>query len=845
MATVDRARNATSETSPQLDGGDAAAATAAHVEVEALRAQLTLAEKASLMSGANYWNSKAVDRLSIPSMMLTDGPHGLRKQGGAVDHLGLNASKPATCFPPAATLANSWDPALTRRVGEALGTEAAAEDVSVLLGPGLNIKRNPLAGRSFEYFSEDPLLSGTLAGAMASGIQSQGVAACLKHFAVNSQETHRMTIDEVVDERALRELYLEGFRIALKTSGAWSVMSSYNKVNGTYANENPHLLTDILRDEWAFDGLVVSDWGGNNDRVAAVAAGSALEMPSGDGVTDAEVLAAVQNGSLSEADLDARVDEILTLIARTAGAREAAEPANHVAHHALATAAARQSIVLLRNENAALPLAPASFSGRVAVIGDFAATPRYQGAGSSLVNPTRLDSALEALQATDLDVIGYEPGFARMDKHSSRKRDRALHLAATADAVLLFLGLDESAEAEGVDRKHMRLADNQLELVEALVHQAADTETRIVVVLAGGAPVELPFAERVDAILHTYLPGQGGGPAIADVITGAVNPSGRLAETFPVAYADVPSSRDFSLTQATSEHRESIYIGYRHADKVNAAVRYAFGHGLSYTQFAYSDLTVNRRSATVTVTNTGDRAGTETVQLYVEAPDGAEGQFRAVRELAGFAKVTLEPGESATVKIGYREHAFDVYDAAAGKWRRVGGDYTVRVGASSRDLRLDAPLTVAGKPMPEPAAALPHYVSGEVAGVTSEEYEALLGRPLPPQDWPKDAPLTRADLVAQCKGRGGFASLLYWVIDSAGSVLMALGRPIDANNTKFVLELPFRSIARLTGGGADDAMVDGLLLMVNGRFWRGLRELTAAWFALRRRMRADKHSQEG
>ncbi|WP_062520996.1 beta-glucosidase family protein [Demequina silvatica] len=799
------------------------------------RSAMTLAEKASLMSGANFWNTKAVERLGVPGIMLTDGPHGLRKQGGAADHLGLNASIPATCFPPAATLANSWDPALLERVGGALGTEAAAERVSVLLGPGLNIKRNPLAGRNFEYFSEDPLLSGTLAGALVRGIQSQGVAACLKHYAVNSQETHRMTIDEVVDRRSLHELYLEGFRIAVRDGRPWCVMTSYNKVNGTYANE--HLeLAGILRDRFGFDGLVVTDWGGNNDRVAGLLAGNALEMPSADGVTDAEIVRAVESGALDEAVLDARVDEVLALIERTSGARgDDAPVADHDAHHALAVEAARRSLVLLRNEGDALPLGPDA--GRVAVIGDFAATPRYQGAGSSLVNPTRVDAPLDALRSTGLDIVGFEPGFARRDKASTRLRDRALALAMRADTILLFLGLDESAEAEGVDRAHMRLAANQLDLVRAITRLGR----RVVVVLAGGAPIELPFAEDVDAILHGYLAGQGGGRAIADVLTGVANPEGRLAETYPLRYEDVPSHRAFGRTEASSEHREGIYLGYRYFDKVGAEVRYPFGHGLGYTAFEMTGLVAGPASARVTVTNVGHRDGHETVQLYAEAPGASEGELRAPRELVGFAKVALAPGESVTVEIAYAEHAFHVYDAAADRWRAVGGSYAILAGASSRDIRARAELVVAGDPWTTPdAARLPHYLSGHVEDVDAAEFEALLGRPLPAATWDRDRPLTRADIIAQCRGRGGFGGLLYWTVDTAGAVLMALGRPLAANNTRFVLDLPFRSVARMSGGRVDEAMLDGLLLMVNRRFWRGLARVGGAWRARRRSERASR-----
>ncbi len=787
---------------------------------------MTLIEKASLMSGANFWNTKPIERLGVPSIMLTDGPHGLRKQGGAADHLGLNASIPATCFPTAATLANSWDAALVERVGTALGAEAAAERVSVLLGPGLNIKRNPLAGRSFEYFSEDPLLSGTLAAAMIRGIQSRGVAASAKHFAVNSQETHRMSIDEIVDERALHELYLEGFRIAITQGDAWTVMSSYNKVNGTYANENRELLADILRARWGFGGLVVTDWGGNNDRVAGLVAGNALEMPSTDGVTDREIVAAVEAGTLDEAVLDARVDELLSLIEHTAP-RDDAPAADHDLHHQHAIEAARRSIVLASNRGGMLPLG--SSAGRIAVIGDFAETPRYQGAGSSLVNPTRVDAPLDALTAVDLDVIGFEPGFRRRDAASRRLRTRALRLASQADTVLLFLGLDESAEAEAVDRTHMRLARNQLDLTREVIALGK----RVVVVLAGGAPVELPFADDVDAVVLGYLGGQGLGPALADVLTGRANPGGKLAETYPLRYEDVPNAASFALTQATSEHRESIYLGYRYYDKVGAPVRYPFGHGLSYTTFAYSDLVADARSARVIVTNTGLIAGDEVVQVYVEAPDAAAGQVRAPRELAGFAKVHLEPGASATVEIALAEHTFHVYDTGIHDWRIVPGEYTVLAGASSRDIREQVPVSIAGEPLVLGGSA--NYVTGHVERVDATEFEALLGRVLPPADWPTDRPLTRDDIIAQTKGRGGFASVLHGLIEGTSRLLMALGRPHASNNVRFVFDLPFRSVERMSNGGVDAAMVDGLLLMVNGRFWRGIRRTVSAWWAHRSR----------
>ncbi|BDZ65294.1 glycosyl hydrolase [Agromyces mangrovi Wang et al. 2018] len=697
--------------------------------------------------------------------------------------------------------------------------------MSVLLGPGLNIKRNPLAGRNFEYFSEDPLLSGTLAAAQIRGIQSQGVAASAKHFAVNSQETHRMSIDEIVDERALHELYLEGFRIAITQGGAWTVMSSYNRVNGTYANEHVELLDEILRRRWGFDGLVVTDWGGNNDRVAGLRAGNALEMPSTDGVTDREIVRAVEDGTLDESVLDARVDELLTLIDRTAP-RDAA-PADLDGHHSLAIEAARRSIVLASNRDGMLPLGRAA--GRIAVIGDFAATPRYQGAGSSLVNPTRVDTPLDALRATDLDIIGYEPGFRRRGAASGRLRRRALRLAEQAETVLLFLGLDESAEAEAVDRTHMRLAQNQLDLARELIALGR----RVVVVLAGGAPVELPFADEVDAMVLGYLGGQGLGPAIADMLTGRANPAGKLAETYPLQYSDVPGAASFGRTEATSEHRESIYLGYRYYDKVGAPVRYPFGHGLSYTTFAYSDLGADATTARVTVANTGAVAGDEIVQVYLEAPDAAAGQVRAPRELGGFARVHLEPGERATVEITLAEHAFQVFDTGIHDWRVAPGAYTVLAGASSRDIRARVAVDIEGERVD--LGGSPNYTTGRVTAVDAAEFESLLGRPLPPATWPTGRPLTRDDIIAQTKGRGGFASVLHALIEGTSRALMALGRPHASNNVRFAFDLPFRSVERMSGGTVDAAMIDGLLLMVNGRFWRGARRTLSAWWAHRSR----------
>lgn len=812
-------------------------------------AQLTVAEKVAITSGANFWNTTPIPRVQIPSVMLTDGPHGVRKQGGAADHLGINASLPATCFPTAAALANSWDPELAERVGRALGREARAYGVGVLLGPGLNLKRDPLGGRNFEYFSEDPYLSGVLAAAMIRGIQSTGVAACPKHFAVNSQETYRMSIDELVDERALRELYLEGFRIAVQEGRPRTIMSSYNRINGTFAHENTTLLKHVLREEWGFDGMVVSDWGGTHNRVPSLAAGGSLEMPSTSGFTNDEVMRALESGELAESDLDERVSEVLGLVL-TAHTPDAA-PVDGVLddHRSLARKAAAQSIVLLKNDGGVLPLDHES--GTVAIIGDFAATPRFQGSGSSRVNPHALTAALPALQAAGVAVRGFAPGFHRTDRPSRRKLREAVELAMHSDVVVAFLGLNESAEAEGFDRAHMRLPRNQLRMLRALIA----TGRPIVVVLAGGAPVELPFERSVAAIVHGYLPGQEGGDALADVLTGATNPAGRLAESYPVHHHHTPASAWFARGEVRADHRESIFVGYRYYDKVDLPVRYPFGHGMSYTSFEYSDLKVHEQEAAVTVTNTGARDGDEVVQVYTR-PVGRVG-FRAIQELAGFARVHVPAGQSVRVEIPLREHAFSVYDVDAGRWQVREGAYVIAAAASSRDHRAcinvrvatddsstftltssPGEMSPAGGPGEEvsgithlPPDARQPYLTGHVHTVGDDVFSALLGRPLPANRWDTSQPLTGADLIAQGARRKGLARLVYHSGHAAARLLRLIGRPLEANNVILVLDFPYHALSRMSGGRVSPDMLDDILLIANGRVCRGMRSLVRDWLA--------------
>lgn len=668
---------------------------------------LTLAEKASLSSGADFWTTKAVG--DVPSLVLTDGPHGVRRQAGATDHLGLAESLPATCFPPAVGLSQSWDPDLVGRVGAALGAEAGALGVDVLLGPGINIKRDPRGGRNFEYFSEDPLLTGVLGGAWVSGLQSTGVGASLKHFAANNAEHDRMRSSSNIDPRTLREIYLRAFQRVVRTSAPWTVMCSYNRINGVYASEDHWLLTTVLRQEWGFDGVVVSDWGAVQDRPAAVAAGLDLEMPGDGGASDARLLAAVEAGACSTEDVDTAASRVAALAARARGSRRdrAADPERALEvgareiedHHALAREVAARCVVLLKNDGALLPLAP---DGSVAVIGGFARNPRYQGGGSSHVNPTRVDVPLEEIRAlAGSGAVTFAPGYADQAQDGTEPgdaaalREEAVRAASAADTAVVFLGLAEHQESEGFDREHIELPAEQLDLLAAVVR----AQPRTVVVLSHGGVLRLaPVAELAPAVLDGALLGQAGGGAVADVLFGRVNPSGRLGETVPVRLQDTPAYLNFPGENSAVLYGEGLYVGYRWYDARDMEVAFPFGHGLSYTSFAYSDLELEEDGAGITahltVTNTGDRAGREVVQFYVAKPDSAVS--RAPRELKGFTGVTLEPGRSERVSVLLSREDLAYWEVRADRWVVEGGEYVVSAGASSRDLRATAAIAVEG-----------------------------------------------------------------------------------------------------------------------------------------------------
>lgn len=709
-----------------------AAAPGRVFDVERVLAGLTLEEKASLLSGQDFWTTQPVTRdgaagsagsaAVVPSVMVTDGPHGLRKQADSPDHLGLGSSVPATCFPTAVTLGSTWDPALVRRVGEALGRETRANDVAVLLGPGINIKRSPLNGRNFEYLSEDPVIAGELGAALVAGVQSQGVGTSLKHFAANNQEADRMRVSADVDERTLREIYLAGFERVVERAQPWTVMCSYNRINGVYASQNHWLLTEVLRDEWGFAGLVMSDWGAVRDRVAGVAAGLDLEMPASGGRTDAEVVAAVRDGSLDEAVVDVAARRVLQLVARSLPALDAPGTYDADAHHALAREAAAAGTVLLTNAPAdGAPLLPLASGDGVAVVGELARSPRYQGAGSSQVNPTRLDDALTALRtATGAEVpfaAGYTVDGADLGSGTDEEalRAEAVEVARAAGTVLVFLGLPASYESEGFDREHLDLPAGQVALLEAV----AAVNPRVVVVLANGSAVSVaPWQHLAPAVVEGWLGGQAGGSGVVDVLLGTVNPAGRLAETLPLRLADNPSYGNFPGELGHVRYGEGILVGYRWYDARQADVAYPFGHGLSYTTFAYDGVAAEVLGSAAghvadgdpvvrvraRVTNTGERAGAEVVQVYVGDP--AAQVLRPERELKAFAKVDLAPGEVRELTFDLTARDLAYWHPVLRRWVVEGGEFVVSVGASSRDLRGSATVVVDGDDVRLPLAEL-------------------------------------------------------------------------------------------------------------------------------------------
>lgn len=791
---------------------------------ESIINKMTLEEKALMMSGKNTWQTVDYPQYGIPSMMMSDGPHGMRTQDpSAGDHLGINKSMPATCFPTAATIANSWDEQLGEEIGHALAEEAISMGVHVILGPGLNIKRSPLCGRNFEYFSEDPYLAGKMAASYVKGIQSLGIAACPKHFAANSQELRRMAMNSVVDERTFREIYTTGFEIAVKEGKAKSIMSSYNEVNGVYANENKHMLQEILVDEWGFDGYVVSDWGASNDHGLGVKHGSHLEMPGTGKTGQKEILKAIADGVLTEEELDQRLDELLKVIFAT---HDAAKEANITAydvegHHALARKAAEEGIVLLKNDEHILPLAKGT---KVAVVGDFANVPRYQGAGSSLVNPSKTpESITECIADSGLDMVAYVQGYKRNAAPDAKIMEEAIIASAQAEVVLVFAGLDEIGEAEGLDRSNMKMPKAQEELILKLV----ESHKNVIVVLSAGSPIEMPWADKTKAIVHGYLGGQAGASAMLRVLTGEVNPSGRLNETYPFYYEDTPAYKYYPSKQRSSEYREGLYVGYRYYTTVDVPVAFPFGYGLSYTEFEYKNFSANEWEVRFTIKNTGDRDGVEIPQVYI----GRESDtvYRPKRELKGFSRVALKAGEEKEVVIKLDDKAFRFFDVRTNTWEVESGTYHIMVGRNANQIEFTGDVTLAGTVADGAYSkeATPHYFTGKITAVGADEFEKIYGRALPDGTWGGEIGINDA-LCQFYYAKSGLCRLVYKILSSKMQKSIEKGDPnLDIS---FIYNMPIRGISRMTGGAVNMKMVYGITEIANGHFFKGMGKVITGLF---------------
>lgn len=793
-------------------------------KIQDIMGQMTLQEKASLCSGQDFWRLKGIDRLGIPSIMVTDGPHGLRKQSTAGDHLGLNKSVPATCFPTASATASSWDRELMGQIGVALGEECLAEDVQVLLGPGVNIKRSPLCGRNFEYISEDPYLTGELAVPLIKGIQSMGVGTSIKHFAVNNQEYRRMTTDSVVDERTLREIYLAGFEKAIKTAQPMTVMCAYNKVDGIYCSDNQRLLTGILKEEWGHQGIVMTDWGACNDRVEALKAGMALEMPGSGGVNDKKIVEAVENGKLPVKVLDQTVEKLLNLIFETHSARQPQLQYQSAAHHQLAKRAAAESAVLLKNTNDILPL---DSKHRVLFVGEFFTKPRYQGSGSSLINPSNLRCAKDRMHELGY-AYDYVSGYSvKTDQPQSHLIEETVAAAKKATVVVIFAGLTDDYESEGFDRTHLNLPDSH----NALIEQILNVNQQVVVVLQNGAPVLMPWLNRVSGLLEAYLGGQAGGEALVDLLYGLQNPSGKLAETFPISLESCTASQYFGMGPHAVEYREGLYVGYRDYDTFGKDVLFPFGYGLSYTQFKYGDLVLSREAVncnqTLTVslpiTNTGKRSGAEIVQLYVHDKDATI--HRPDQELKGFDKVWLAQGETKTITFTLDKRSFAYYHVDQADWHVETGQFEIRIGRSSREIVRRATVYVNSSEskvaVPDLRAAAPEYYRRHLGHlmVSDVSFKHLIRRVLPSNVPIRKGAYTINSTLGDIK-HTFFGGLLH---RKATENFMKMVKEIGDDESLVrmmkatIEEMPLRSFVLMTGGSFDFETMDLLLCAINGK----------------------------
>ena len=769
------------------------------MNIEKILNQMTLEDKIALCSGANFWQTKKYEQYGIPSLFMCDGPHGLRKQEDAADMLGVNKSRPATCFPAEVTTAGSWDPELLTEIGAAIGEEAKEQGVGLVLGPGVNLKRNPLCGRNFEYFSEDPYLAGKLAAGFIRGAEAQGVGISLKHFAANSQELSRFTSDSVMDGRTLRELYLTAFEIAVKEGKPSTVMCAYPKLNGTHCSDHKELLTDILRTEWGFDGMVVTDWGAMNDRIEGFRAGCDLNMPGGSDYMEKEVLQAVKDGTLPESCVDDSARRVLKLVFRAAETLSKKAACDYEAHHALAKSAAAEGAVLLKNEDGILPLKQ---DAKIAVIGAMAKELRYQGAGSSHINPTKLPQPLELLPGAV-----YAPGCDEKGSTTDALLQEVQNAARKAETVVVFAGLPAQCESEGFDRDSLKMPEGHRKMIES----AAKVNPNTVVVLLCGSVVECPWTDKVKAILYMGLPGQAGGEAIADLLYGRANPGGKLAESWPYRYEDVPSSDIYGKTM-DALYQEGVYVGYRYYDKAGVSVRWPFGYGLSYTEFAYADLTVEGDVVTVTVRNTGKRAGAEVVQLYIAAPQ--DGLHRPVRELKGFQKVHLQPGESEMVRFTLIDRNFAVWQDG---WKVPGGTYTVCIGG------LTAEIKKSGDDLPIPAWQKGSWYERCAGKPNPADWEKMLGYSYTPPVLKKGS-FTMDNTVVEMKDYSLMMKIMFKAVES--TVAKGYGGKRDYDNPNFRMQMnasagaPLRSMQ--ISGGMKGGVLPGMLEMANGHFFRGI-----------------------
>lgn len=781
--------------------------------------KMSLEQKAKFVSGYDYWHLEEAKELGLPKIMVTDGPHGLRKQNTdkkTSDGIGLGNSVPATCMPPAATSACSWDEDLLREEGEALAEECLQEKVSVILGPGTNIKRSPVCGRNFEYFSEDPLLAGKMSANLINGCQSKGIGNSLKHFACNSQEAFRMVVNEVIDERTIREIYFPAFEIAVKEAQPWTVMNSYNRINGVYASQNYWLQEQVLRKEWGFKGLVLTDWGASVDRIPGLENGTDLEMPSSGTLNTQRIIDAVNNGTLKEEVLDKRVDNVVDLIIKSKPALEKEFKFDVEAHHSIARKVAEGSMVLLKNEGGILPL---KSGAKVAVIGELAKAPRFQGAGSSVINPTKLDNAYDELVKLGVDVTyaqGYEKG---KDEINSQLVSEAKNVAAKADVALVFVGLTEEFEGEGYDRENINMPSSH----NNLVSEIAKANENTVVVLAGGSVVYIPWISEVKALLNSGLGGQAGGSAVANILTGKVNPSGKTAETYPLTFDDNPTFGNYPGGPVVSEHKESVYIGYRYYDTAEKEVLFPFGYGLSYTTFEYSGIKLSAKEindtdtlkVSFTIKNTGNVDGAEIAQVYVA--DKESTIFRPKKELRAFTKVFLKAGESKEVTLELSKRAFAYYNVNLGDWHVESGDFEIMVGASSRDIKLTDTVNVKSTVeavVPDYRETAPAYYTADIKNITDEQWTAVYGQELPAREVDKSKPIDIyccLNDARHTKWGGKICRLIENIMSKMGSDANGDGKMLAAMAT----QIPIRNFIAMSMGVFSPEMADGLIMMLN------------------------------